>query len=227
MLEITHEPPLTQTRNRILEALMRRPDSRVVDLAGELEMTAGSLRRHLDILAAEGYVQSRPIRRGQGRPFLAYSATERAQENASTGYGRLFERVLQGLAALPREQIAEADGSQLMDLLFANLGEDLARQYRSHVTAGTVAGRVKQVVEALSSEGILNGWEDTPEGFRLRNGICPYRRAAMASHGPCFAEQRAIELLVGVPVRQVSRIADGTASCEYLIPVAADEAVGV
>ena len=80
VLEITHEPPLTQTRNRILEALMRHPDSRVVDIAGELEMTAGSLRRHLDILAAEGYVQSRPIRRGQGRPFLAYSATERAQD---------------------------------------------------------------------------------------------------------------------------------------------------
>ncbi len=44
-----------------------------------------------------------------------------------------------------------------------------------------------------------------------------YRKAAMDNHGPCGSEQRAIAMLLGVPVKQTSRIVDGTPVCEYLI----------
>jgi len=39
----------------------------------------------------------------------------------------------------------------------------------------------------------------------------------MVNHGPCGSEQRAIAILLGVPVKQTSRIVDGTPVCEYLI----------
>jgi hypothetical protein len=41
--------------------------------------------------------------------------------------------------------------------------------------------------------------------------------AALASHGPCEFDRRTIELLVDAPVRQVSRLIDGTPTCEYVI----------
>lgn len=216
-MTVSHEPPLTQTRIQIIEALLRKPDSRVDDLAQELGIASGSLRRHLDILIAEGYISARPIRRGQGRPYFVYAPTERAQETASTGYGRLFERMLREFSTLPQDELRGADGAQVLDIVFGKLGVDIAEEYRGQVNAPTLEGRVKQVTEALSHEGILSGWEQLDDGFHLRNGACPYRKAAMVNHGPCGSEQRAIAMLLGVPVKQTSRIVDGTPVCEYLI----------
>jgi predicted ArsR family transcriptional regulator len=216
-MQMAHEPPLTQTRTQIIDVLLRRPDSRVSELSEELNIAAGSLRRHLDILIAEGYVTARPVRRGQGRPYFVYSPTDRAKDAASTGYGRLFERMFREFAMLPSEQLRGADGAKILDLVFDRLGADLAEEYRAQVNAPTLAGRVRQVTEALAKEGVLSGWEELPDGFHLRNGACPYRRAAMVTHGPCTSERDAIERLVGAPVKQTSRIVDGTPICEYVV----------
>ncbi len=216
-----HEPPLTQTRTQVIELLLRKPDSRVSEMAAELGIAPGSLRRHLDILIAERYISARPVRRGQGRPYFVYAPTERARETASTGYGRLFERMFHEFAMIPREELDGADGARVLDLVFDRLGNDLAQEYQSYVDAPTLEGRVRQVTDSLSSEGILTDWERMPDGYHLRNGACPYRRVAMVSHGPCSSERHAIELLVGVPVAQTSRIVDGTPICEYVIRIPA------
>lgn len=225
-VQTTHEPPLTQTRSQVIEFLLRKPDSRISDIAEELGIAPGSLRRHLDILIAEGYVSASPVRRGQGRPYFVYTPTERAKETASTGYGRLFERMFHEFTMLPPEQLRGADGPKVLDLVFERLGNELADEYRSRVNAPTLEGRVRQVTDALSNEGVLSAWEELPDGFHLRNGACPYRRAAMVTHGPCSSERNAIELLVGAPVEQTSRIVDGTPVCEYVIKLPAPEAPG-
>jgi len=149
-MTVSHEPPLTQTRIQIIETLLRKPDSRVDEIAQELGIASGSLRRHLDILIAEGYISARPVRRGQGRPYFVYAPTERAQETASTGYGRLFERMLREFTMLPQAELQGANGAQVLDIVFDKLGADIAEEYRGQVNAPTLEGRVKQVTEALS-----------------------------------------------------------------------------
>ena len=49
------------------------------------------------------------------------------------------------------------------------------------------------------------------------NTTCPYRKAAELTDAPCHADHRTVELLVGAPVEQVSRMVDGHAMCEYVV----------
>jgi predicted ArsR family transcriptional regulator len=49
------------------------------------------------------------------------------------------------------------------------------------------------------------------------NTTCPYRKAAEASPAPCHADHRAVQLLVGAPVDQVTRMVEGHSVCEYVV----------
>ena len=61
------------------------------------------------------------------------------------------------------------------------------------------------------------------EFFRLRNTGCPYRTTASETHACCAADRRAIELLLGAPVEQITTVAGGGAACEYLVAKHDDE----
>jgi predicted ArsR family transcriptional regulator len=120
------------------------------------------------------------------------------------------------LAAIPSEQVH--GGPELIEQVFEGVAADVAEKYRPMVTGSTVARRVAETSEALKDEGIVDHWRRDEHGeFHLMNTACPYRKAAEASDAPCHADRRTVELLVGAPVRQVSRMVDGHAMCEYVV----------
>lgn len=201
------------TRGQIVELLGQRGELSVAELARELGISIPALRRHLDILAGEGMVEYGAVRQPTGRPYFAYRLTERARESASTGYARLLERLLLDAAALPA-----GDGRHaLLDTLLERLSDHLAEEYRGRVRGATLAERARSLTDALRAEGLLDRWEERPDGIHLTNSTCPHRRAAMAAHELCSSERRAIALLLGEEVEQVGRMVDGAGCCEYII----------
>ena len=143
------------TRGQIVELLRQRGELSVAALRAALDIAAPALRRHLDILTAEGLVAHRAVKQPTGRPYFAYRLTEQAQEAAATGYARLLERLLQDAAAMP----AGDGGRPLLDALLERMSEHLAEDYRSRVRGETLEERVRSLTEALGAEGILEDWE--------------------------------------------------------------------
>lgn len=205
------------TRGAIVQLLRRRDECTVADLAGALEIAPTALRRHLEILAGEGTVEYRAVKQATGRPYFAYRLTEQARDAAVNGYPRLLERLVTEVAALDREQTASKDGGELLELVFGAMSEHLAADYRERVHGDTLEERVSSLTEALREEGIVERWDKQADGFHLLTSACPHRRAALASHGLCSSETRAISLLLGTEVEQVGRVVDGAPVCEYLV----------
>ena len=201
------------TRGQIVELLRQRGELSVAALCAALDIAAPALRRHLDILTAEGLVAHRAVKQPTGRPYFGYRLTEQAQEAAATGYARLLERLLQDAAAMP----AGDGGRPLLDALLERMSEHLAEDYRSRVRGETLEERVRSLTEALGAEGILEDWETREDGIHLFTKTCPYRRAAMAAHELCGSERRAIARLLGEEVDQVGRLVDGHPCCEYVV----------
>lgn len=182
----------------------------MADLAGELRMNQANIRRHLEVMRAEGLVEIDIRRHGLGRPSYVYRLTERAEE-LSGHYPRLLNRMVRRIVALPD------GGTQLLEQLFEGVADEVASTYRVRVTGQTVEERVAQTSEALKDEGIVDHWRRDEDGFHLMNTTCPYRTAAELTHAPCQADHRTVELLVGAPVAQVSRMVDGKPICEYVV----------
>jgi predicted ArsR family transcriptional regulator len=209
---------MERTRDEVMHLLYTRGDCSVADLAEAVGVSEGSIRRHLDLMAADGIVMARLVRRPRGRPLARYSLTEAGEEaSASAYYSRLLDRIYPALASLPADDIAGLDGRAVLELLFAELGAARAREYAAEVRSPHLGERVEQVTVALREEGILSEVEDEGDAFRLRNVGCPYRSCAEDHHAPCDADRQTIELLIGMPVVQLSTVAKGATSCEYLV----------
>lgn len=222
---------MKSTRDLIRDLLAARGEATVGEVAAELSLNQANIRRHLEVMRAEGLVDINIRRHEVGRPAYAYRLTERAEE-LSGHYPRLVNRMFRRIAALPEGQ-AEV-GQLLLEQVFDGVAQDIAGAYRPMVTGSTVEERVAETSAALREEGIVDHWRKDDDGFHLMNTACPYRKAAEASHAPCHADARVIEMLVGAPVVQVGRMVDGHATCEYVVhtetkrqpPVIETETVG-
>ena len=206
---------MKSTRDQMRDLLAARGEATVAEVAGEMGLNQANIRRHLEVMRAEGLVDVRLRRHEVGRPSFVYKLTERAEEQ-NAHYPRLLNRMVRQLAAMPAPE-APASGPELLEQLFDGVAQDVARSYRPLVTGATVAERVAETSEALKGEGIVDHWRREDDGYHLMNTSCPYRRAAEASDAPCHADRRTVELLVGAPVEQVGRMVAGQAVCEYVV----------
>ncbi|MDZ4278239.1 MAG: hypothetical protein U1B78_03775, partial [Dehalococcoidia bacterium] len=148
--------------------------------------------------------------------FVFYP-TEQAEERTPAGYARLLGRLSQGLRSLDERQVRSRRGPQLLRQVYEEAAEQVAREHEGDVASHSLQGRVAQTSQTLRREGIVDAWTKGSDGYHLTNSACPYRQVALGSQGPCELDRRAIELLIEAPVRQVSRIADGHAACEYVV----------
>jgi predicted ArsR family transcriptional regulator len=193
------------TRERVLNLVIEWREARVEDLAAELGITPAAVRRHLDNLRADGFVDVRSVKQATGRPYYAYHPTERAVESEATA--ELLARMLQTLGE--RDDVVVA--------VSAGIAQSLASKHQRDVAGAAPVERIVQVTESLRHEGILETWRESDDGFHLINGSCPYRKAAEISKLPCESDRMAIQLLLGENVEQLNRIVDGSPICEYLV----------
>ncbi len=205
---------MKSTRDVVRDLLAAHGEATVGQIATELGLNQANIRRHLEVMRAEGLVDVRLQRHDVGRPSYVYSLTERAEEQ-SGHYPRLVNRMFRRFAAMPVEEAGT--GEQVLEQVLSGVAEDVASAYRPMVTGTTVAERVAETSEALKGEGIVDHWRKEADGYHLMNTACPYRKAAEASDAPCHADRRTVELLVGAPVAQVSRMVDGSTQCEYVV----------
>lgn len=209
---------MERTRDQLIRFLRERDSCSAPELADAIGVGQGAIRRHLDIMAAEGLLHTRLERQPRGRPVTRYSLSEAGEErSAAASYSRLLDRLYPALAQLSPEAVAGQPGEKVIERLFDRLAEDMASEYAPRVRGADLGTRVEQVIAVLSDEGILDGMTDEGSSYRLSNSCCPYRSAAKGTRAACAADRRTIELLVGAPVSQVMTIVDGGECCEYVV----------
>jgi DeoR family suf operon transcriptional repressor len=209
---------MERTRDQVTTLLYEQGWCSVSELAEAIGVGQGAIRRHLDIMVADGLLDTTLERQPRGRPATYYSLSEAGEERSThSKYSRLLERLFPALSRLPEEEITGRSGSDVLERVFERMAEDVATEYAPHVSSSDLGERVQQVTAALRDEGILQESSDEGAVYRLRNVGCPYRSAAQGTHMACKADRRAIELLLGAPVDQVTTIVDGAACCEYVV----------
>ena len=210
---------MESTKAQIVALLRSWNGGTAHQLASALGMSPAAVRRHLDGLRAEGWVDVRIQRHMVGRPAFVFYLTEQGEEASARGYSRLLGRMFRGLLEMERAEVGGRKGDEVLEKLFEDVAGQIAREHGPEVAGRTLEERVDQASRALHTEGIVDHWDRVPGGYRLVNVICPYRRVAQVSDGPCGSDRLAIELLVGRPVEQVGRVVQGHPCCEYVVRV--------
>ncbi len=209
---------IQETRQHILEILKANDQSTVDEIVvalhqrTEKQVTAATVRHHLDVLRMNGLVEAPTVRRRDtpGRPQYVYRLTDKALD--------LFPANYAGLAHVLLDQIkGKLPGREVNVIL-----EGAARQLAANTVIPNVpmAERLNYVVDFLDTQGYTADWEHAngDGGFILRTSNCPYEKLSSVHDEVCVLDMHLLSHLLGVVPRRLGRIAEGAASCEYFVP---------
>ncbi len=214
------------TREAILEILRRHDERSVDDLAGELGLAGGTVRRHLDVLLRDGYIAVSQVRGRTGRPRYVFSLTEAGADLFGRHYVRITRRLLHEIAELTAEETAGRGGEAIADLVFAKLSDRLAAEYAPRVGGRNLEERARAVAALLEDEGFeveVGAASEAGGDLRLLARGCPSRRllGEFGQHRlpvDCERDRELLATLIGAHV-EADRDSDpaGAPVCAFLV----------
>jgi len=200
------------TRQRILELLRDRRALTVDDLASELALTPVTVRHHLDILRAEGLVESPEIRRRDtpGRPQYTFRLTPAALSH--------FPKNYQGFAHLMVSEIRERLSEAEMERILAGVASRMAAEAALPPGDAPIERRLDAAVRYLNARGYEASWERLSSGrVALRTRNCPYHELSRSNAEFCRLDLALVSQLLGLKPVVEERISNGDAACSYVM----------
>ena len=197
--------------------LLERGSATAAELGEELGLSPAAIRRHLDVMLAEGLVTAMERRtrghRGRGRPARLFALTER---------GRLMcaPHTYDDLAAAALRWIARHGGEQAVSTFAAEQVARLEERCRAAMEGAgdDPVARAEALAEALSAEGYAASASTIATGGQLCQHNCPVAHVAAEFPQLCEAETQVISRLVGTHVQRLATIANGDGVCTTHIP---------
>jgi DeoR family transcriptional regulator, suf operon transcriptional repressor len=200
---------MTKTRDKILQALLRKPGSTTNELAETVGINPISVRHHLTSLQVSGLIAAEEERHGVGRPRLVYALTEEGSEKFPTRYLRLTTRLLNQLKeTLPNPMVKE---------LFSQVALNLADEYAEQLEDLPIEERLELIKDLLASEGFTVDWEKEGNDYHIHEISCPYHKVGQRHPEICSMDQTLISQMLAVPAEKVECILSGDDRCTYVV----------
>ncbi|MFC7528841.1 helix-turn-helix transcriptional regulator [Actinoplanes sp. GCM10030250] len=205
-----------RTRDRVAQLLLERGAATAAEIGAELGLSPAAIRKHLDAMLAEQFVEAREVRaagpRGRGRPAKRFVLTAAARES--------FPHHYDGIATAALRWIAEHGGPGAVSSFAATQVQALEERLRAALLpAGTdPIARAEALAEALTAEGYAANATTIASGGQLCQHHCPVAHVAAEFPQLCDAETEVISRLIGTHVQRLATIAHGDGVCTTHIP---------
>ena len=212
-MKIDHQPGEDiRTRDAIARSILENGPSTASTLSKRLALTPAGIRRHLDLLVADGVLEARDPRvgttRGRGRPSKVFLMTDEGRSQ--------FEHSYDDLAVAALKFMAAHSGDHLVTAFAESRAEDIERKATTYL-----AKRIKKVdalATFLTEQGYAASVEKRGTGEEICQHHCPIAHVAAQYPQLCEAETQAFSRLLGTHVQRLATIAHGDGVCTTYIP---------
>ena len=200
------------TRDAVARSVLENGPSTAVILGARLRLTPPGIRRHLEILVADGILEARDphvaLTRGRGRPSKVFVMSDQGREQ--------FEHSYDDLAVAALKFMSAQSGAHLVDGFAQSRADDIERQAKKFISKR--AGKVEALADFLTDQGYAASVHDKPMGQELCQHHCPIAHVASEFPQLCEAETEALSKLLGTHVQRLATIAHGDGVCTTFIP---------
>jgi predicted ArsR family transcriptional regulator len=201
-----------RTRDAVGRSILENGPSTAAALGERLGLTPAGIRRHLDLLVADGILEAREPRisstRGRGRPSKVFVMTDSGREK--------FEHSYDDLAVAALKFMSAQSGEHLVTAFAQSRADDIERK------ATTVIAKSSQKLDALATflteQGYAASVGPRGAGVELCQHHCPIAHVASEFPQLCEAETEAFSKLLGTHVQRLATIAHGDGVCTTYIP---------
>ena len=202
----------TRTRDLVARSILENGPSTAGLLGQRLALTPAGIRRHLDLLVADGVLEPRKPRssaiRGRGRPSKVFVMSDSGREKFEHSYDDLAVAALKFISAQSGEHMVNA---------FAQLrADDMERKVTDAIT--TSANKVDTLAAFLTDQGYAASVHTKAVGLELCQHHCPIAHVAAEFPQLCEAETAIFSKILGTHVQRLATIAHGDGVCTTFIP---------
>lgn len=200
------------TRNAVARSVLENGPSTAVVLGERLGLTPAGIRRHLDLLIADGILEAREphsaLSRGRGRPSKVFVMTDGGRQK--------FEHSYDDLAVAALKFMSVNNGSHLVAEFAKSRAEEIER--KAITAIGKKTNKSEALAELLTEQGYAASIESKPQGEQLCQHHCPIAHVAAEFPQLCEAETEMLSRLLGTHVQRLATIAHGDGVCTTYIP---------
>ena len=201
---------LGASRVSIVNELRAQGSVSADELADVLGVTKQCVRKHLEVLEREGYVEHAPARGERGRPAHVFRLTPKAEELFPKRYDLFAKSVL--------KQIGEVWGERGLNTVFCGCASETVARLRPRLEKLSFDSRVRRLTELLGEMGYEAEAEKLEDGsYLLTEWNCPQADLAREYRQLCDQELIVYRELLGAEVFRESRIAGGSSRCAYRV----------
>lgn len=212
----------SRTRDRVLRVVSQVGPVSIPGLVERLGLTETAVRRQVDLLHADGLVESRDASgpRRRGRPAKEWVVTEAGHGTLRNDYDHLAGDALRFMRATGGEAAVKAFADQRIAALEERYADRLS------AAGDAVVDRADALVDALNADGFaasarpvgVRGNSGPGAGVQLCQGHCPVQHVATEFPELCEAETEAFSRLLGVHVQRLATLAHGDHVCTTFVP---------
>ena len=212
-MKIDHQPGEDiRTRDAIARSILENGPSTASTLSKRLALTPAGIRRHLDLLVADGILEARDPRvgstRGRGRPSKVFLMTDEGRSQ--------FEHSYDDLAVAALKFMATHSGDHLVTAFAESRAEDIERKATPYLAKR--AKKIDALATFLTEQGYAASVEKRGTGKEICQHHCPIAHVAAQYPQLCEAETQAFSRLLGTHVQRLATIAHGDGVCTTYIP---------
>ena len=201
---------LGASREGIVHELRARGSVGADELAEALGVTKQCVRKHLDVLEREGYVEHAAARKERGRPAHVFRLTTKAEELFPKRYDLFAKSLL--------KQIGEVWGERGLNTIFCGCAAQMTAEFGPRLEGLGFDARVRRLTELLRESGYEAEAERLTDGsYMLTEWNCPQAELAREYRQLCDQELTVYRELLGAEVFRESRIAGGASRCSYRV----------
>jgi len=201
---------LRASREEIVHQLRARGGVSADELAATLGVSKQCVRKHLDVLERDGYVQHRAERGERGRPAHVFRLTTKAEELFPKRYDLFAKAVLR--------QIGAVWGERGLNTVFCGCASETIASLRPQLENLSFDARVTKLTELLGEMGYEAEAEKLSDGsYVLTEWNCPQAEVARDYRQLCDQELIVYRDLLKTEVFRESRIAGGARACAYRV----------
>ena len=201
-----------RTRDAVARSILENGPSTAVALGERLGLTPAGIRRHLDLLVADGILEARDPRvapsRGRGRPSKVFVMTDNGREK--------FEHSYDDLAVAALKFMSAQSGEHLVSAFAQSRADDMVRKASSSISKSD--DKVASLADFLTEQGYAASVGPRGTGEELCQHHCPIAHVAAEFPQLCEAETEALSNLLGTHVQRLATIAHGDGVCTTYIP---------
>lgn len=201
-----------RTRDLVARSILENGPSSAATLASRLGITPAGIRRHLDLLVADGVLEAREphaaLTRGRGRPSKVFLMSDSGREK--------FEHSYDDLAVSALKFMSAQMGEHLVQGFAKSRANEIERKAALALSKNGNTGA--ELAQFLTEQGYAASIEVRPMGEELCQHHCPIAHVASEFPQLCEEETEALSRLLGTHVQRLATIAHGDGVCTTFIP---------